>query len=51
VSVIDPSTNTVVDNVDVGNGPGGVAVSPTGADAGDIYVVNTNSDTVSVIEP
>jgi YVTN family beta-propeller protein len=51
VSVIDPSTNTAVENIAVGNGPDGVAVSPTGADAGDIYVTNTNSDTVSVIEP
>jgi YVTN family beta-propeller protein len=28
-----------------------VAVSPTGPDAGDIYVANQHSQSVSVIEP
>ena len=28
-----------------------MAVSPTGPDAGDIYVTNDDSDTVSVINP
>lgn len=51
VSVIDPSTNAVVATITVGTLPWGVAVSPTGAAAGDIYVTNTFSDDGSVIEP
>jgi YVTN family beta-propeller protein len=51
VSVIDPSTNTVVATLDVGTVPSGVAVGPTGPDAGDIYVANFGSNTVSVIQP
>ena len=48
VSVIDVSTNTVVDTVEVGGSPTGVAVSPDGAF---VYVANaaSNSNTVSVI--
>ena len=38
--MIDPSTNTVIDTITVGSDPIGVAVSPTGPDAGDIYVTN-----------
>jgi len=51
VSVINPSTDTVIDTITVGSTPDGVAVSPTGADAGDIYVANYGSGNVSVIEP
>ena len=51
VSVIDPATNNVIDTITVGNDPVGVAVSPTGPDAGDIYVTNAAGDTVSVIDP
>jgi DNA-binding beta-propeller fold protein YncE len=49
--VINPSTDTVIATVTVGSDPFGVAVSPTGPDAGDIYVVNESSGNVSVIEP
>src|ERR1700731_621419 len=31
--------------------PFGVAVSPTGPEAGDVYVVNAGSNTVSLIDP
>ena len=51
VSVINPSTDTVIATITVGDHPFGVAVSPTGADAGDIYVGNFISGNVSVIEP
>ena len=47
VSVIDTSTNTVIDTVTVGGGPRGVAVTPDGAS---VYVANEMSDTVSVID-
>jgi DNA-binding beta-propeller fold protein YncE len=40
-----------VATITVGDTPLGVAVSPTGADAGDIYVANQDSHSVSVIEP
>jgi DNA-binding beta-propeller fold protein YncE len=49
--VINPSTDTVIDTITVGDAPSGVAVSPTGPDAGDIYVANQHSQSVSVIEP
>jgi len=51
VSVIDPTDNTVTATIGVGGAPQGVAVSPTGPEAGDVYVANYNSDTVSVIDP
>ena len=51
VSVIDPSTDTVIATIAVGTSPDGVAVSPTGPDAGDIYVADFGSNTVSVIAP
>jgi YVTN family beta-propeller protein len=47
VSVIDTSTNTVMANVAVGNGPFGVAVSRDGSRA---YVANAFSSDVSVID-
>jgi YVTN family beta-propeller protein len=46
VSVIATASNTVVDTITVGNGPGGVAVSP---DGGEVYVANAIDNTVSVI--
>ncbi|GJO06765.1 hypothetical protein NJB18091_48440 [Mycobacterium marinum] len=49
VSVIDPTTNAVIDTISVGTNPIEVAVSPTGAEAGDVYVANKGDDTVSVI--
>jgi DNA-binding beta-propeller fold protein YncE len=54
LSVIDPSTNTIVHTIDLGpldteNGPLGVVVSPTGPEAGDIYI--TGHTGVSVIDP
>ena len=51
MSVIDPTTNTVVNTIDVGEDPIGLAISPTGGEAGDIYVTNGVSGTVSVITP
>ena len=51
VSVINPATNTVIATIPVGPQPGGVAVNPTGPNAGDIDVANIGSDTVSVINP
>jgi DNA-binding beta-propeller fold protein YncE len=51
VSVINPSTDTVTVTITVGDIPYGVAVSPTGPDAGDIYVTNDGDGTASVIEP
>ncbi|WP_371871706.1 YncE family protein [Mycobacterium bourgelatii] len=50
MSVIDPVTNTVIGTVGVGDGPRGLAVSPTGGTAGYVFVANTGSDTVSVID-
>jgi YVTN family beta-propeller protein len=46
VSVIATVTDTVIDTVNVGEGPQGIAVSPDGSK---VYVVNDVSDTVSVI--
>ena len=51
VSVINPATNTVTATIPVGTEPHGVAVSPTGPYAGDIYVTNYGGGTVSVINP
>jgi YVTN family beta-propeller protein len=56
LSVIDPSTNTVVDTIPIGTidsapDPTGVAVSPTGPEAGDIYTANFGGENVSVIKP
>ncbi len=47
VAVIDTATNTVVDTIEVGNGPYGVAVSPNGSR---VYVANNWDGTVSVID-
>jgi YVTN family beta-propeller protein len=47
VSVINSATNAVI----VGTDPDGLAVSPTGANAGDVYVTNSGSNSVSVISP
>jgi DNA-binding beta-propeller fold protein YncE len=51
VSVINPSDNEVIATITVGTEPSGVAFSPTGPDAGDIYVANQGSQSLSVIEP
>ena len=51
MSVINPATNAVTATIGVGNDPYGVAVSPTGPEAGDVFVANLNDDTVSVINP
>jgi YVTN family beta-propeller protein len=48
--VISP-TNQVLTTLTVGAEPLGVAVSATGATAGDVYVTNQASGTVSVIDP
>jgi YVTN family beta-propeller protein len=47
VSVIDTATNTVVNTIEVGLHPCGMALSPSGDR---VYVTNANSDTVSVID-
>jgi YVTN family beta-propeller protein len=47
VSVIDTATNTVTATVNVGTGPGGVAVTPDGTK---VYVANFYSNNVSVID-
>jgi YVTN family beta-propeller protein len=49
VSVINPTTDTVIATIGVGGAPFGVAVSPIGPEAGDVFVVNTGNNTVSVI--
>jgi YVTN family beta-propeller protein len=46
VSVIDPSTNTVVDTVRVGSDPVQAVLTPNGTTA---YVLNTGAGTVSVV--
>lgn len=46
--MINPTTSAVT-TVDIGNEPDGVAVSPTGPTAGDIYVTNNSSNAVSVL--
>ena len=46
VSVINPSTNTVVATVTVGRNPVHAAVTPNGASA---YITNAGANTVSVI--
>ena len=48
VSVIDPTTNTVIKNITVGDGPISIDIDTFG-DA--MYVANYDSDTVSVIDP
>ena len=47
VSVIDTTTNTVIDSIPVGNQPNGVAVLPNGTRA---YAVNNGDNNVSVID-
>ncbi len=47
VSVIDTTTNTILDSVAVGSIPWGVAVNPA---ANRVYVTNRDSNTVSVID-
>ncbi len=46
VSVINTSTNRIVDTIAVGSGPDGVAITPNGNYA---YITNYNRSTVSVI--
>jgi YVTN family beta-propeller protein len=46
VSIIDTATNKVIDTVNVGSNPNGVAVSPDGTK---VYVTNDHDNTVSVI--
>jgi YVTN family beta-propeller protein len=54
VSVISTATNTVATTITVGNMPFGVAVSPSGPAAGDVFVANQGNGvngSVSVINP
>jgi YVTN family beta-propeller protein len=46
VSVINPTTNTIIDIIDVGNGPSAIAYNGT-----NLYATNAISNTVSVINP
>jgi DNA-binding beta-propeller fold protein YncE len=48
-SVSNPANNTVTETIPVGKSPTGVAVSPIGPAAGDVYVANEGSGIVSVI--
>ena len=48
VTVINSTTNTVTDNISVGNYPTGIAYIPAN---GDIYVANGLSSNISVISP
>jgi YVTN family beta-propeller protein len=50
VSVINPTTDTVIATIGVGGAPFGVAVSPIGPEAGDVFVANGDGG-VSVINP
>jgi len=47
VSAIDTATGKVGEPIEVGNGPGGIAISPDGTRA---YVANFESDSVSAID-
>ncbi len=47
VTVLDGSTGSIYDNIDVGDMPIGVSVNPT---TNMIYVINSHSNTVSVID-
>lgn len=46
VSIINSATHTIITNVNVGNGPQAVAITPDGTEA---YVANNLSDNVTVI--
>ena len=46
VTVVDPTTNTVIDTIDVGNQPSHIAYNGT-----NLYVVNAGDDTVTVVDP
>ncbi|MEM7549737.1 MAG: cadherin domain-containing protein [Bacteroidota bacterium] len=46
VSVIDPVTLSLIETIDVGQGPTGVAVSPDGTS---VYITNQTGNSVSVI--
>jgi YVTN family beta-propeller protein len=48
VSVINPSTNTVISTIPVGSAPFGIAFNPNN---GNMYVTNAGNNTVSVINP
>ncbi|HEY2577699.1 MAG TPA: hypothetical protein VGI74_15440 [Streptosporangiaceae bacterium] len=47
VSVISTATNTITATIPGLSGPGGLSLTPDGAD---VYVTNENSSTVSVID-
>jgi len=53
VAEFNPTGNfsTNINFFDVGTDPQGMAVSATGPEAGDVYVANAGSNTVSVINP
>jgi YVTN family beta-propeller protein len=48
VSVINPSTNTVISTIPVGSAPFGIAFNPNN---GNMYVTNAGGKTISVIAP
>jgi YVTN family beta-propeller protein len=48
VSVISPSTNTVISTIPVGSAPFGIAFNPNN---GNMYVTNAGGKTISVIAP
>ncbi len=47
VAVVNTSTNSVIDTIEVGRGAGAIAISP---DGGTVYVVNSLDNTVSLID-
>jgi YVTN family beta-propeller protein len=47
VSIVDTTTQTVLNGISVGNGPNGIALTEDGAGA---YVANEFSDTVAVVD-
>jgi DNA-binding beta-propeller fold protein YncE len=48
VSVINPTTHAV-STITLGSDTGALAVSPTGPEAGDVYVTNFDTNSVTVI--
>jgi YVTN family beta-propeller protein len=48
VSVVNPSTNTVISTIPVGSAPFGIAFNPNN---GNMYVTNAGGKTISVIAP
>lgn len=48
VTVVNPSTNTVMENLDTGSMTTDLVIAPT---SGDLYAINAGSDNLSIISP